>query len=220
MSTYTPPASGDFDDGDPFDASKVLAGFTSLATAINADVNSANITGAAVLEHRVFHAGAVKEVWSVTNRGLQICNVVPGNTGTAVPIIDAAIFDIPETGIDFYLRANATVTVFASVCFLKAKTIAAVWPSAAFEPGCTPQIILDGSIAPTMVRFVRIPLAIGVNASGMTAQQFYSGALTSGRHRVHAKMFWSTTTVAAPNSRNVIQFIGVNAGLTVLATYA
>lgn len=125
MSTYNPAILG-VANGDPFNGAQIDSAFDDLSTAINGAVDAtSNVVDNNILEHNKFHVGAVTETWTASSRGQgneSFLVVMEDSTATASPWgADQNNYDVPDTGVDFYLREAATVRFEGCCELLKAK---------------------------------------------------------------------------------------------------
>tara|TARA_R110002110_G_scaffold222770_3_gene436655 strand:- start:6139 stop:6888 length:750 start_codon:yes stop_codon:yes gene_type:complete len=125
MSLYNP-AILTLVNGNPFNGAQVEAAFDDLSTAINGAVDStSNVVDNNILPYNAFHQGAVTETWAASSdgQGPEVFLVVLEDT--AAPATpwgpEQNSYDVPDTGVDFYLREAGTVR-FDGLCeLLKAK---------------------------------------------------------------------------------------------------
>jgi hypothetical protein len=148
MSTYNPAILG-LSNGDPFNGAQVDAAFDDLSNAINGNVDdTSNIVDNNILPFNKFHAGAVTETWTASSRGQgneSFLVVMEDSTATSSPYgAGQNYYDVPDTGVDFYLRENATVRFEGCCELLKAKDTwnrpVAHYPTS-WNAGATPVVL-------------------------------------------------------------------------------
>lgn len=222
MSGYTPPASGDFADGQALDAAKTLAGFTDFAAAINGTVNGANLTVSGEIDATRFQSNGIRIVADVRNESqVEPMLVVPSNS-TSMFGARTNIYDAVGTGCRFYLHAVTPVFIRSRIHLLKGKHS---WATAGAAPKLayivTPSLVLNGTAyAQRLTQLIVSDTTAAAGANrGTTVEAFlYVSGLAVGAHTVHMKLDWSASTYSGGASdENGAEWFGTGSRTVVVA---
>ena len=242
MSAYNP-AILTVVNGNAFNGSQVDTAFDDLSTAINGNVEATNnVVDNNILEYRKFHEGSVTETWTATGRGqgneaFLVVLENPGGTVTTPWGADQNAYDVPDTGVDFYLREDAVVRFEGCCELLKAKDTwnrntgtyggwngaSAVKLGYAFKI----QLVVDGATVREAI-WAYVPDsngALSFEQRGFPVDITFSKSLTAGKHTVFLRLLaspnWDYTAWAVSGNQFPVasQWVSVSRMLSVHAIY-
>ncbi len=217
MSAYTPPAAGDFNDGDPLDPAKTLAGFTTLQTAVNGAVNAANLTLTGEFDATRFQPGGGRIIVDERNESLVEIMLPVLRATTSFLGSKTNVYDVVGTGARFYLHAATKTSIRSRVQLLKGKHVWLGVQTATYQ--VTGTLVVDGASSESKtVTFFIDPAAASSEARGLTMDFQMYQLLSAGAHTVHVRLDWSvSTTTHAAADDNGAEWYGTGARTTVVA---
>jgi hypothetical protein len=216
-------------EADTFDGDEINDAFDELGVAINDNVESTNnVTDNSILPWFKFHQQSVCPTWTSGERGLAIFNVILEAPATPQPMfgLKQNVYDVDDTGVDFYLRSGADALWFDGFCNLRNGKDS--WNSIPTQLGYdfTLELFVDG-VSLRTVRWA-YPRHAGVAAFEkrgfpMALNHVETGGayVAAGKHTAFLRLTCDFDIDPAYGALpRITSFVSLGRGLSVFATYA
>ena len=151
MPTYVPPV---ITNGSPFSSAQVTTGLTDLAAVLNGNVDAANLNKSR-LHYRSFHPGATTQTWATSGTqalaGIASLPVIfdPAATIPSTYGSQQNVYDVPNTGVDFYLHDVGDLWIDGAVSLYRPKDLWNVALGSTLTYVWDVQLVLDGAVVRT-----------------------------------------------------------------------